>query len=172
MTIRQETARALVEEIATLGRLVKAISGHHALALSPAQQGVLRLLAQRGECRQNELTAALGVGPSALSRQITELVSSGLVARRPDPEDGRAALISVSDVGATTLREASDRRSGQLAGLLDDWDEDEAQDALASLEHLVATFSSTTSTTSSTAGRRSPAPAPRPAPHSPEVVPQ
>ena len=168
MTIRQETARALVEEIATLGRLVKTISGHHALALSPAQQGVLRLLSQRGECRQNELTAALGVGPSALSRQITELVSSGLVTRRPDPEDGRAALISVSDAGATTLQEASDRRSGLLAGLLDDWDEDEAQDALVRLEHLVATFSST----STTAGRRSPAPTPRPAPHSPEVVPQ
>jgi len=143
MAVHRDTARALVEEIATLGRLVKATTAHAPSALSPAQQGVLHLLAQRGECRQHELTQALGVGPSALSRQITELVSSGLVARRPDPEDGRAALISVSDAGAATLQEASDRRSGLLAGLLEGWDEDEAQAALASIEHLVATFTTT-----------------------------
>ena len=166
MAISRETARALAEEIATLGRLVKTATAHTPSALSPAQQGVLHLLAQRGECRQHELTRALGVGPSALSRQITELVSAGLVARRPDPEDGRAALISVSDAGAASLQSASDRRSGLLADLLEGWGEDEAQAALASIEHLVTTFSTTAT------GRRGPAAPSRPAPHSPEVVPQ
>ena len=172
MSIRRETARALVEEIATLGRLVKTVTAASASTLSPAQQGVLHLLAQRGECRQHDLTQALGVGPSALSRQITELVSSGLVDRRPDPQDGRAALISVSGAGAATLQEASDRRSGLLAGLLDGWDEGEARAALASLEHLVSTFTSTTGITSTAPGQRSPTSSPRSAPHSPEVVPQ
>jgi DNA-binding MarR family transcriptional regulator len=49
---------------------------------------------------QRRLGAELGLSAATVSLRIDRLVGRGLVDRRPDPEDGRGALISITEPGA------------------------------------------------------------------------
>lgn len=62
----------------------------------PAAAPLLVDLAKHGESRLSELARRRMVDDSVISRQIAELTAAGLVDRRPAPEDGRGALLSVS----------------------------------------------------------------------------
>ena len=61
-----------------------------------------RLLAH-GERRLGELAAQRGVRQSVVSRQVCELEARGLVVRRPDPTDARAALVRLTPAGRELL---------------------------------------------------------------------
>ncbi|WP_228714043.1 MarR family winged helix-turn-helix transcriptional regulator [Prauserella endophytica] len=62
-----------------------------------------------GPHRSGEIAAAMGVNPSTGSRQVANLVRSGLVERRADPGDGRASLLAVAIAGHRA-RDAERRR--------------------------------------------------------------
>ncbi len=55
----------------------------------------------------------------------------GSFARVPDPADGRAALLSLTERGAAVLEAVSEARRRVLAEAIDDWT-DEERNALAS----------------------------------------
>lgn len=71
--------------------------------IHPAAGMLLSELAHRGESRPSELAKRRMVDLSVISRQISQLAAAGLIERRPAPEDGRAALIRVSDQGKAQL---------------------------------------------------------------------
>jgi DNA-binding MarR family transcriptional regulator len=48
------------------------------------------------------------------------LEARGLVERRPDPQDGRRVLLSVTDAGRTAMSDRRDARTRQLADALSD----------------------------------------------------
>ena len=106
MSVTRPTSEDLVDEIFLFGRALRdALNAGESGSLPPALNGVLFVLAGHGECRQNELASELYVSQSSLSRQIAELVDLGLVERRPDPSDGRAFRIDVSEQGCSYIRE-------------------------------------------------------------------
>ena len=78
----------------------------------------------------------MGVDVSVASRQVSALERAGYVRRRPDPVDGRASLISLSEAGAAALAHTRDVRSQWAYGALSDWTEDEARQLTALLEKL------------------------------------
>lgn len=60
---------------------------------------------------------------STVSRQVSHLTSLGLLHKVPDPQDGRAQLVALTDEGAALLDELVERREAWFAELLDDWSE-------------------------------------------------
>src|SRR3546814_17106358 len=63
----------------------------------------LKLINELGECRPGTIADRLGVGPSVISRQLTNLDDEQLISRRRDPEDGRAELIVMNELGGERL---------------------------------------------------------------------
>ncbi|TQF66298.1 MarR family transcriptional regulator [Rhodococcus spelaei] len=142
MAIRTATAEDLVEEVFLFGRVLRnLLVAADETGLPPALIGVMHVLVTAGPCRQNELANNLCVSQSSLSRQIADLVDAGYVERHPDPGDGRASLVQLSESGAQLLKENKEERAGRLHDLLAGWSQDEADAALASLRLLKHTFS-------------------------------
>jgi DNA-binding MarR family transcriptional regulator len=54
-----------------------------------------------------------------MSQTVAELGAAGLVARTPDPTDGRQILIGLTEQGRSTLADDRARRDGWLAGAIE-----------------------------------------------------
>jgi DNA-binding MarR family transcriptional regulator len=102
-----------------------------AFANEALDMGALGMLMQLSECgarRQGELADMARLDPSTVSRHVAQLVKAGLVARQPDPQDGRAVQLVATDVGLNRINQAKKRRVGMVADALTGWaDEDLAQ---------------------------------------------
>jgi DNA-binding MarR family transcriptional regulator len=135
--IASKTAANLVEALRTVIRSGRAARQAAQFGELPgASTAALVALERHGEQRMGELAERLCVDPSVVSRQVAMLTRSGLAARRPDPADGRAQLLGITDVG----RDALDRCRGEwiswVAAALGDWNDDDAQDLVSSLQRL------------------------------------
>jgi DNA-binding MarR family transcriptional regulator len=67
--------------------------------LTSAQSGLLFFLGGEGGALIGEAAEALDVAPSAMTGLVDRMERSGLVARRPDPDDGRAQRLHLTDKG-------------------------------------------------------------------------
>jgi DNA-binding MarR family transcriptional regulator len=135
-----ETHEAFVHlerEIGLLLRRSRAISAKLAAELHPdldgAAYGLLALLQDAGPLRASDLVARLGLDKSTISRQVTALVELGLVDRAPDPDDGRAQVLSPSTEGTTQLSRIRQARRARWESDLEEWP---AQD-IATLAELL-----------------------------------
>jgi len=63
------------------------------------QRLVLRILGRVGELSPGDLARTLHVHPSTLTGVLQRLESRGLVRRRPHPDDGRRAILSLTAKG-------------------------------------------------------------------------
>jgi DNA-binding MarR family transcriptional regulator len=88
--------------------------------LTPSQLAVFGRLAKAGETSASALAVAEGIRPQSMAAILAALQELGLVERRPDPEDGRRQLVSLSEAGRE--RAVGDRtvRAEWLAGRLQD----------------------------------------------------
>ena len=82
--------------------------------------------------RVSDLAETIHSDVSTVSRQVANLSRSGFVDRTPDPDDGRAQLLSLTESGRDVVAEARRHRDAWLARLVADWSEDEV-DRLAGL---------------------------------------
>ncbi|MGB6183290.1 MAG: MarR family winged helix-turn-helix transcriptional regulator [Rhodococcus sp. (in: high G+C Gram-positive bacteria)] len=142
MDVHTDTAESLVEEVFRFGRALRVavVAGDDRIELPTALVSVLSTLATHGECRQTELAGAVCTSQSVLSRQLAELVDAGHVVRTPDPDDGRATRVRVSDAGLECLHRIKSHRVERLSRMLGDWSETEANAALSSIRRLTTTF--------------------------------
>ena len=75
-----------------------------------ARWRMLDVLHRHGEMAQHELTRHTLMDPAAVSRIVREFEAAGEMARRPDPDDHRQSLVSLTQPGvAMTLRIAAAR---------------------------------------------------------------
>ncbi len=77
--------------------------------------------------RITDLAAHFEVGKPTMSRQVAALEQIGLVIRRPDPADGRGALVSLTDDGRSAFARARTRRHHWISGLLEDFTDAEIE---------------------------------------------
>jgi MarR family transcriptional regulator, transcriptional regulator for hemolysin len=109
----------------TAGRLLRARFERALLSaqleITPGEARALALLGLLGPVRQNELATALSVEPMTLVGYLDRLEQQGLVRRQPDPSDGRAKLLTMTDSGrllekriTRILAGARDRAFGDL----------------------------------------------------------
>jgi DNA-binding MarR family transcriptional regulator len=104
--------------------------------LTTAEAAVMRIVGREGSCRPGAVAGQLGVGPSAVSRLLTGLGERGLVERHPDPADGRAELVGLTDLGRTTMAERRAAYLERLRRRFADWELSRLDTAAALLEEL------------------------------------
>jgi DNA-binding MarR family transcriptional regulator len=146
MPITSETVDQLTTSVSQLlrtGRHVSArAAGHLYGELPPYGWWLLVPLERDGDLRCSALAGHAGVDVSVASRQLGVLERLGYVERRPDPLDGRAALLRLTEAGADALASARALRSDWALTALAGWDEDDARQLTALLDRLVADLAS------------------------------
>ncbi|MBM7806259.1 DNA-binding MarR family transcriptional regulator [Geodermatophilus bullaregiensis] len=142
MTLSPGTRDRLVAAVARLVRTGRHVSTRAAESvrggLPSFGWGLLLPLERDGEQRCSALAAHAGVDVSVVSRQVAALERQGHVDRRPDPHDGRASLIRLSEAGAAALARTRAVRSEWATAALADWDEEDARRLGELLERLAA----------------------------------
>jgi DNA-binding MarR family transcriptional regulator len=106
--------------------------------LTGTQASVLGTVARRGPLRISELAAREGINPTMLSRIVGKLEQALLLQRRPDPEDGRAARVQVTEAGAELNRRQRAQRTRVLGDRLATLSPPHAAAVLAALPALEA----------------------------------
>lgn len=104
--------------------------------LDAAAYGLLTQLHHAGPQRPSDLAGYVGVGKATIGRQLKPLEALGLIRRLPDPDDGRAHLVDLTDAGRTRLAAVRDVRRDHLADLLAAWPEGD----IRTLTMLLARF--------------------------------
>ncbi|GGY88878.1 MarR family winged helix-turn-helix transcriptional regulator [Streptomyces poonensis] len=116
----------LERELTLLMRRARAKSGEMARAVHPdlesSAYGLLARLEESGRLRATELAAHIGVGKATMSRQLRALEQLGLVAREPDPADGRAWLVHLTQEGQERFRRVRNARRARYVNQMAGWD--------------------------------------------------
>jgi DNA-binding MarR family transcriptional regulator len=99
---------------------------------------LLVLVSEKAPLRLSDLAGTVELDLSTISRQIRDLVASGLITRKPDPADGRAALLSLTDQGVAVLEAVSEFRRRILAEAIAEWTDDERNSLASGLLRLGA----------------------------------
>ena len=86
---------------------------------------VLFLVGGSGSIRISDLATTLHNDVSTVSRQVSALVTSGLLDKSADPKDGRAFVVSLTDSGREVLGRIQESRATWFQGLLHDWEPEE-----------------------------------------------
>jgi DNA-binding MarR family transcriptional regulator len=71
--------------------------------LSMVQMNVLTHIYYRGECEITALLETLEVSKAAAGQLVERMEQQGLVQRRPDPQDRRARLVSLTEKGSELI---------------------------------------------------------------------
>jgi DNA-binding MarR family transcriptional regulator len=77
---------------------------------------------------------------STVSRQVTMLVSHGLVDKVADPQDGRALMVSLSAEGAELVERVKAARGEWFRQMLHDWEPADAEAFQSYLERFAVSF--------------------------------
>ncbi|HZF07294.1 MAG TPA: MarR family transcriptional regulator [Thermoanaerobaculia bacterium] len=94
-----------------------------ALGLTPADAGVLRLVAAAPGRSQQDLAEQLGLSPSRVVALIDELEGKGLLERRRNPDDRRTYALALTAEGTDRLAQVSRlaaEHEADLCAALDD----------------------------------------------------
>jgi DNA-binding MarR family transcriptional regulator len=118
-----------------LGQLVRRLRAEHRFSL--AHGIVLGRLDREGPRSTSDLAAAERVRPQSMAQTVSELEAEGLIDRRPDPSDGRRALLELTDVGRRTLQAERQQREGWLIRAIADGLTEQEQQALARAVPLI-----------------------------------
>jgi DNA-binding MarR family transcriptional regulator len=86
-------------------RHVAIFARHFGVDVTPMQWAALAKLAEVGECSQNLLGRLTAMDVATIKGVAERLAKRGLTATRPDPEDRRRLLISLSPAGAALYAE-------------------------------------------------------------------
>jgi len=112
-----------------LGQLIRRLRAEHRFSL--AHGIVLGRLDREGAMSTSDLAGAERVRPQSMAQTVNELESDGLISRRPDPADGRRALLELTDEGRQTLAADRHQREGWLIQAITDGFSEQEQRALA-----------------------------------------
>lgn len=133
---------ALERELTVLYRRARASSWEMARQIHPdleaAAYGLLVRLEETRQERATDLAGYFGVGKATMSRQLKALEALGFVSREPDPADGRAFLVALTDEGRARFNEVRDARRAGLRGRLTAWDHGDLLDLARLLRRLNA----------------------------------
>ncbi len=113
MATNTEAPRLASELRVVLGQIVRRLREQHRFSLS--QAAVLGRLDREQVSSVSDLAAAERVRPQSMAQTVRDLEDEGLVARRPDPGDGRRALVELTAEGRSRLAAERRQREGWLA---------------------------------------------------------
>jgi DNA-binding MarR family transcriptional regulator len=105
--------------------------------LTPSQTSVLIRLWKEGASTASVLAGAERVRPQSMATIVAGLEQRGLVARAPDPEDGRRQLVSLTEAGRQCAKSNRQGREEWLSRAMHErYSEPERRTILAALALL------------------------------------
>ena len=142
--VRTDTLRQLEHEVGVVIRRVKRVIGERARAVHPDLQPgtylMLTYLAETGSCRSSAIAEVFDMDKGAISRQVQHLTDLGLIERSPDPADGRAALLALTDEAHRRLDDVQTHRRKVIDERLADWSDDDLRSFVEMLGRYNATL--------------------------------
>lgn len=104
--------------------------------LSLTAASLLSRIEQAGARRLGELAIAEGVAQPSMSTIVGHLERLGLVARKPDPSDGRAVIVELTPAGRKYVRQRRANSAATYRSLIDQLSNEESQSLQAALPAL------------------------------------
>jgi DNA-binding MarR family transcriptional regulator len=139
---RTAAVRALEGEFSDLIGLFRRRLAENAEKVSPGllpgAYKVFTTIVRHEPVTQSALAETLVVDKGQLSRTVRELSDLGLIARTPDPNDGRSSLLTATDHGRQRLAAARLPQEGALLDALADWPVTDIENLARLLHALVA----------------------------------
>jgi DNA-binding MarR family transcriptional regulator len=111
-----EVAAALRVSIGLLLRRLRQTRTDGELTLP--ESSALTRLDRGGPATASALAKLEQISPQSMGATLGALEAKGLIERRPDPGDGRRAVLSVTDAGSRLLRDKRNARTELLAKAL------------------------------------------------------
>lgn len=129
---RQVAVRSLEHEIGTLLRRIRRGLTERATEVHPDLNAtsymLLTTLTELGARRAADLAELFALDKGSVSRLVHQLLELGLIERSPDPADGRASILSVTDAAVRRLDTVRNHRREHFDDRLDGWDPQEIED--------------------------------------------
>jgi DNA-binding MarR family transcriptional regulator len=111
-----EVAAALRVSIGLLLRRMRQVRPVGELSLP--ETSALARLDRSGPATSSALAKEEQISPQSMGATLAALEARGLVARQPDPDDGRRAVLTLTGAGQQVLRDKRSARVAQLAAAL------------------------------------------------------
>jgi len=102
-----------------LVRLARTLRRHGGPGLSPSQISALATVEEFGPMRISTLATYEAMGAPAATRVVASLEELDLFERRDDPDDKRASVVDLSDLGRATLAKLWNERTIGLSSRLE-----------------------------------------------------
>lgn len=134
MTEKIEVAERLFDLYHCVHRLMNTSMSEEGVTL--ARSKFLFYLSRLGPCRCADIASALSFAPRTVTEAIDGLERDGMVVREPDPEDRRAKIISITDLGRLALEAALRPRHQTIEQLFSTLDDEERTDLYRLLGRL------------------------------------
>ncbi|MGD7731381.1 MarR family winged helix-turn-helix transcriptional regulator [Propionibacteriaceae bacterium G57] len=118
-----DLATALITATARFNRLVRQRAGQFSDTIDTPSLPVWRALAifdEHQPLRVTDFAAIDLVSQPTATALLRRMGADGLIARRPDPDDGRASLLELTDAGREALHQHRRRGSEVVTPLLSD----------------------------------------------------
>jgi len=106
--------------------------------ITPAQVVYLDYLEKHPDSRLSQLTSALQYSAASVSAMVSLLNAKGLVAKTPEPFDGRALSLALTEKGRQLVFEIEEYRSQRVETILEGLDDEEKKILLALIEKAIS----------------------------------
>jgi DNA-binding MarR family transcriptional regulator len=117
-----------------VGQLVRRLRSENLFPLT--QTWVLGRIDREGPASVSDLALALRVRPQSMAQTVGDLEAEGMVARNPDPDDRRRALVSLTDAGQARIEADRAAREGWLVRALEELPDSDRETIERSVEIL------------------------------------
>lgn len=104
-----EVAAVLLASFSVLLRRVRQVPAEGELTMP--ERSALSHLERSGPTTSSALAREVQITAQAMGATISALHARGLVERRPDPDDGRRTVLTVSDAGRQALKDKRNART-------------------------------------------------------------
>lgn len=111
-----DVAGALRVSIGLLLRRLRQLKAEDEITLP--ESSALARLDRGGPATPSELARQEQISPQSMGATLAGLEARGLVERRPDPADGRRAVMSITEMGQQVLRDRRSESTRRLAQAL------------------------------------------------------
>lgn len=110
-----DTAAKLRMAVVRTSRRLRQEAAAETSGLTPTSTATLASIERHGPLTPSELAEIERVKRPTMTRTLRCLEREGLVARTPDPSDGRSSLVAINGAGRERLRRLRRRKNAYLA---------------------------------------------------------
>lgn len=141
MDYGQENIDRQVKAIRSFNRFYTRVAGiledmYLGAPLRLSEARVLYEISVRPGCKAGGLCSRLNMDPGYLSRTISCLEKLDLVQRTPDPGDGRARILYLTDGGSAMMDELNRRSTQQVSAILEPLDSGQREVLVQAMQQI------------------------------------